>query len=307
MGERTVYRLRPAEPEDVEFLWDMLYEAACWCPDGPKPSMEEVFSVPELAHYVDDWGRLGDAAVIALDPDDGARIGAAWYRLMPPEDPGYGFVDAATPEVAIAVVPDRRGTGAGEVLLGALMETAGSEGFGALSLSVEEDNQAIKLYRRAGFRKLYLSEGAWTMKADLSKSTDAAAPVLALTVLEERLAVCRLDAGAEIPAWATGVSFFSVTRTEDELSIVCPEEHVPEGISQEQGWRALKLEGPFELSMVGILSSVAAPLAGAGASIFSVSTFDTDYVLVRESQLDLAVDTLRERGHVVRRGARECG
>jgi GNAT superfamily N-acetyltransferase len=144
-GERTVYGVRPAGTEDVEFLWDMLYEAACWRPGGPKPPREEIFSVPELAHYVDGWGRPGDAAVIALDPHDGAKVGAAWYRLMPPEDPGYGFVDAVTPEISIAVVPDRRGTGVGEALLGALMETARSEGFGALSLSVEEDNRAIKL------------------------------------------------------------------------------------------------------------------------------------------------------------------
>lgn len=298
-GEKAVYGVRPAGTEDVEFLWDMLYEAACWRPEGPKPPKEGVFTTPELAHYVDGWGRPGDAAVIAYDPDDGAKVGAAWYRLMPAEDPGYGFVDAATPEISIAVIPDRRGTGAGEVLLGALMETARSDRFGSLSLSVEEDNQAIKLYRRAGFRKLHLSDGAWTMRADLE---DAAAtkPILSLTVLDESLAVCRLDAGAEIPAWATGASFFSVTRTEDELSVVCPEESVPESISREKSWRALKLEGPFELSTVGILASVAEPLAGAGASIFAVSTFDTDYVLVREGQLDLAISTLRERGHEVR-------
>jgi uncharacterized protein len=303
-GERTVYRVRPARTQDEEFLWDMLYEAACWRPDGPKPPRGEIFSTPELAHYVNDWGRPGDAAVIAFDPHDGAKIGAAWYRLMPTEDPGYGFVDAVTPEISIAVVADRRGTGAGEALLGALMETARSEGIGALSLSVEEDNPASKLYRRAGFRELHLSDGAWTMRADLSEVTDATAskPTLAMTVFDERLAICRLDAGGEIPAWATGDSFFSVTRTADELSIVCPEENVPEGISQEQGWRALKLEGPFELSMVGILASVAAPLAGAGVSIFVVSTFDTDYVLVRERQLDLAVYALREHGHEVRRG-----
>jgi uncharacterized protein len=131
------------------------------------------------------------------------------------------------------------------------------------------------------------------------ESTDAK-PWLTLTVLEGRLAVCRLDAGVGIPAWATGESFFSVTRTEDELSVVCQEEKVPDGVTHEKGWQALKLEGPFELSMVGILSSVAAPLASAGASAFAVSTFDTDYVLVREWQLNLAIDALRERGHRVR-------
>ena len=134
------------------------------------------------------------------------------------------------------------------------------------------------------------------MKAEPS---DGTGPILTLTVLEERLSICRLDAGAEVPAWGTGAPFFSLTRTEDELSIVCPEEDVPGGVSQERGWRALKLEGPFALSTVGVLSSLAAPLAEAGTSIFAISTFDTDYVLVREGQLDLAVDTLRETGYRV--------
>ena len=137
------------------------------------------------------------------------------------------------------------------------------------------------------------------MKAERPDGADVPARVPGLTVLGERLSTCRLNVGEKVPAWATGASFFSVTRTRDELSVVCPEEVVPEGISREWGWRALKLEGPFDLSMVGILASVASPLAEAGASIFSVSTFDTDYVLVREEQLELAIDTLRASGHRV--------
>jgi uncharacterized protein len=131
------------------------------------------------------------------------------------------------------------------------------------------------------------------------KARPSDGPVLDLTVLEEDLSICRLDAGAEVPAWATRTTFFSVTRTQDELSVVCPEEFVPEDAYRERGWRALKLGGPLDLSMIGILASVAAPLAEVGASIFTVSTFDTDYVLVRGTQLDLAVDTLRENGHRV--------
>jgi uncharacterized protein len=137
------------------------------------------------------------------------------------------------------------------------------------------------------------------LKSERPDGAGVPAHVPGLTVLGERLSICRLDAGEEVPAWATGASFFSVTRTRDELSVVCPEDVVPEGISRERGWRAFRLEGTFDLSMVGVLASVASPLAEAGASIFVVSTFDTDYVLVREEQLDLAVDTLRASGHRV--------
>ena len=123
---------------------------------------------------------------------------------------------------------------------------------------------------------------------------------LHLSVLEGRLAVCRLDPRAEMPAWATGAPFFSVTRTPDELSIVCPEERVPAGVTCERGWRAFKLEGPFEVGLTGVLASVAAPLAQSEVSILAIATYDTDYVLVEESQLVLAMQALRERGHEVR-------
>ncbi len=124
---------------------------------------------------------------------------------------------------------------------------------------------------------------------------------LRLSVLEKRLAVCRLDPPVqEIPAWATGVPFFSVTRTSDELSIVCPEERVPPGVTCERGWRALRFDGPFEFGLVGVLASVAVPLAQSEVSILAIATYDTDYVLVQESQLDLATQVLREWGHEVR-------
>lgn len=122
---------------------------------------------------------------------------------------------------------------------------------------------------------------------------------LTLSVLPQRLAVCRFGPEATIPAWATIAPFFSVTRTTDELSIVCPEDHVPLDVPCERDWQALKLEGPFEFSLVGILSAVAAPLAEAGVSIFAIATYDTDYVLVREFQLEQAVAVLREEGHTV--------
>jgi hypothetical protein len=126
---------------------------------------------------------------------------------------------------------------------------------------------------------------------------------LTLSLLPDRLAICRLDPHAETPDWATGPDrFVSWTRTREELSIVCPEDRVPEGVRSDRGWRALKLEGPLELTMTGIIASMAAPLAEAGIPIFAIATFETDYLLVRDSQLDSSIAALRERGHTVNAG-----
>ncbi len=124
---------------------------------------------------------------------------------------------------------------------------------------------------------------------------------LTLTVLPGRYAVCRLDPGAAIPSWATAGALFSITRTADELSILCPDGAVPPGVRHAGDWRALKLEGPFDFSEVGILASVTTPLADTGVSLFAVSTFDTDYVLVKEAMLDRAVSALTACSHQVRR------
>lgn len=286
----------------MDFLWDMLYEAVHRPAGEPEPSREEILSKPGISHYLEGWGRPGDAAVVALEEDSGRRIGAAWYRLMPPEDPGYGFVDAATPEIAVAIVPEHRGRGVGDALLRALKNVAGSQGFASLSLSVQRGNPgAVRLYERHGFRKLSEVGDSGTMRLDLARSEDGVSKYkLTLTTLDVRLAVCRLDPASRFPLWATAAALFSVTRTADELSIVCPEEFVPGDVKCESGWRVLKLEGPFEFSLVGVLSSVAAPLAEAGVGIFAVSTYDTDYVLVKDAQLELATAALRERGHEVR-------
>ncbi|HEV2093281.1 MAG TPA: ACT domain-containing protein [Rubrobacter sp.] len=128
---------------------------------------------------------------------------------------------------------------------------------------------------------------------------NAAREELRLSLLAVHVSVCRLDTESKIPDWAVESGFFSVTRTTEELSVVCPEGSVPEDVRCEGGWRVLKLEGPFGFSEVGVLVSVAGPLAGAGVSVFAVSTYDTDYVLVKEEQLRPAVAALRGRGHEV--------
>jgi uncharacterized protein len=122
---------------------------------------------------------------------------------------------------------------------------------------------------------------------------------LRLFVLDCKLAICRLGARDDVPQWANTGTFTSITRTGSELSIVCQEESVPEGVERQPGWRVLQVEGPLAFELTGILASIAQPLTAAGVSLFAVSTFDTDYVLVREAQLDAAVAALRAAGHRV--------
>ena len=123
--------------------------------------------------------------------------------------------------------------------------------------------------------------------------------MLKLLLLRERFTICRLGPEADIPDRAAAGSFFSMTRTEDELSIVCPEELAPAAALQDSGWRAFKLEGPFDLQLVGVLASVVAPLADAGISVFALATYDTDYLLVKEQQLAQAIAALLHHGHTV--------
>jgi uncharacterized protein len=123
---------------------------------------------------------------------------------------------------------------------------------------------------------------------------------LTLVPLDGSFAVCRLAADAPVPGWAAGGPFVSIARTEDELSVVCREGAVPEGVRCEGGWRCLRIAGRLSLSLVGILASLLGPLAEAGVSVFVVSTFDTDYLLVRVADFQRAVDVLRSAGHALR-------
>src|SRR6267378_4033383 len=126
-----------------------------------------------------------------------------------------------------------------------------------------------------------------------------------LTLLPERFAILRLAADAPIPQWATQGSFFSVTHTGDELSIVSELSRVPVGVQSQPGWHAFKVHGPFVLSEIGVLSALAAPLAEAEISLFAISTFDTDYLLVAAETLSAAINALGQAGHTIHRSAAE--
>jgi len=122
-------------------------------------------------------------------------------------------------------------------------------------------------------------------------------PGLRFSILAGEFAVCRLPPEAPLPPWWDASPFSSVTRTPDELSVVCPAAVVPPGVRAERGWVLLRLDGPFPFDAVGILRAVLDPLAAAGVGVFAVSTFDTDYVLLKAAQLPSARRALAESGH----------
>lgn len=124
---------------------------------------------------------------------------------------------------------------------------------------------------------------------------------LTIAVYPNAYAICRLDANAGIPVWAATSMFHSITRTCNELSVVCAESSVPPEIHAERKRRLLKIEGTLAFTLTGILHSIAAPLAEAEISIFAVSTYDTDYILVNDADLERALAELEAAGHTVTR------
>jgi uncharacterized protein len=122
------------------------------------------------------------------------------------------------------------------------------------------------------------------------------------SVANELLAVCRLPVDTPLPVWALSGDFFSITRTAEELSLVCLESVVDAavpfaGLQVERGWRSLKVIGPLDFALTGILAGIASTLADAGISLFALSTYDTDYILVRQDTLTAAVEALSRAGY----------
>ena len=124
---------------------------------------------------------------------------------------------------------------------------------------------------------------------------------LRLRLLPGRLAVARLPAASALPAWADGPGLVSITRREGELSVVCADARVPPEVQAERGWRALEVEGPIDFQAVGVMHGLTGPLASAGVSVFTLATFDTDVLLVREVTLTRAIEALRAAGYEVSR------
>jgi GNAT superfamily N-acetyltransferase len=150
--------IRKGSHADAPFMRSMLAHAYAW-------RVNQLEADIPLTRYVDNWGRAGDIAVIAIET--GNRTGAAWLRVFREEDPGYGFIDERTPELTISVVPSRRRHGLGQELLDALLAKAREAGHHGISLSVEVDSPAVAFYERNGFEAVRESDGGLVMRRDL--------------------------------------------------------------------------------------------------------------------------------------------
>ena len=143
------FLIRPIIKDDEPFLWEMLYEAAHLGEEGS--TVQAVKNHPEIAKYVEGWGRVGDMGCVATLINSNQPIGAAWVRLLTGGNKGYGYVNDATPELAIAVLPEHRGKGAGTQLLKNLLAAA-KDSYLSVSLSTRVTNPALHLYERMGFK-----------------------------------------------------------------------------------------------------------------------------------------------------------
>lgn len=155
------FTVRPAGQGDGAFLGDMVVEAANWRQGGSRPR-HEVIASAEHSRYVSGWMRPGDAGFVAVDRQ-GEPVGAAWYRMLPRTDPGFGYVGTGVPELIIGVRPIWRAHGVGRALLQRLCAHAAASGFARISLSVERGNFATTLYRSEGFAVTQPGHGRDTM------------------------------------------------------------------------------------------------------------------------------------------------
>ena len=141
--------IRELRADEVSFIGDMVYAALAWNPARRLPPKADLLRLPQVTMFFEGWGRAGDTALAAVH--DARLVGLAWYRFFTEEVHGEGFVDEATPEVAIAVVDGQRGSGVGTALMEAIHDRARADGIARISLSVDHDNPARRLYERLGY------------------------------------------------------------------------------------------------------------------------------------------------------------
>ena len=160
--------IRELTAGDAEHVRWALYAALAWDPARQLPPPELTLAHPEALRYHADWGRRGDLGVVVAE--NGEVIGVAYCRLFTEDDHGHGYLDDATPEIAVAVRDGDRGRGIGRRLLAELARVARNAGFARLSLSVDEDNQAIRLYERLGYREVSRDDDGVRMVLELDSA-----------------------------------------------------------------------------------------------------------------------------------------
>ena len=122
---------------------------------------------------------------------------------------------------------------------------------------------------------------------------------LRISLLKDKYGICSLPNTAPIPEWALKQSLVSITRTKKELTIVCPQDVIPSQCKSDLNWRCFRLDGTFDLNQIGVISSISAPLAQNGISIYVISTYDTDYFLVQQENLEQTISALSNSGHSI--------
>ncbi|MDY7028449.1 MAG: GNAT family N-acetyltransferase [Spirochaetota bacterium] len=160
---RSFY-FREIQQSDQDFLFEMLYQAV-YVPPGSPPPDRSILEEPEIRRYAESWGKEGDFGYIAVDTVSERRIGAVWLRYFDSEHKGYGYISDDIPEMSIAVLPDKRGMGIGTALLDALLRHAAGR-VAAISLSVDPENPAVRLYKRFGFVECGVSGDSIIMRID---------------------------------------------------------------------------------------------------------------------------------------------
>lgn len=154
------FTYRNIEKEDLAFLRMSLYDAL-FVPDGDEPFDKSIIESPDISKYIDNWGRIGDFGLLVFD--DKEYVGAAWGRLYSDTNISYGFVDAHTPEISIALVPKYREQGIGTELMTKLISLADGNGYKGISLSVDKRSRAVSFYQKFGFLTIGELETAFTM------------------------------------------------------------------------------------------------------------------------------------------------
>jgi len=271
---------------------------ALWPDDGDHPEEVAVFFATDTFRWSE---SLFSWNVFVAERPDGGLCGFVETSIRPHVDGcstrPVGYVEGWF------VDPDVRRQGIGRKLVQAAERWAAIQGCKEMASDAHlwntvshESHEALGFKegnRLVHFRKM-LSDSQ-----EEATSNSFVIPRLRLLGIPGSFAVCKLATGSPIPPWATTGDLFSVTRTADELSVVCRQEAVPEGVICERGWRCLRVAGSMPCTLLGVLASLTTPVANAGVGVFGFSTFDTDYLLVKAGEMTKVVAALRAAGHRV--------